>query len=123
MSIQFRVEVGGIEEFAEKMRTLDQYTQAYVQDALNEVGQLVASRARQIAPVRTGLLISSIFAEIIYKWVVKIACRVPYALFQELGTRYIQPRFFLTRALEENRFNFLTIIAAGLQRAADEAST
>jgi len=105
------------------MRTLDENTQAYVQDALNEVGQLVAARARQLAPVRTGLLISSIFAEIIYKWVVKIACRVPYALFQELGTRYIQPRFFLTRALEENRINFLTIIAAGLQRAADEAST
>lgn len=123
MNIEFRVEVGGVEEFAEKMRTLDQFTQAYVQDALNEVGQLVASRARQLAPIRTGLLISRIFAEIIYKWVVKITCKVPYALFQELGTRYIQPRFFLTCALEENRMNFLTIIAASLQRAADEAST
>jgi hypothetical protein len=35
MSVQFRVEVGGIEDFAERMRRLDDATQKYVQDALN----------------------------------------------------------------------------------------
>lgn len=122
MSFQFRVEVSGIEDFAEKMRELDDATQEYVQVALNQIGQLVVLRARDLAPVRTGRLISSIYSQIIYKWVVKVACMVPYALFQEFGTRYIQARYFLTRALNENAVNFLAIVAAALRRAADEVS-
>jgi HK97 gp10 family phage protein len=122
MSVKFWVEVSGIEDFAEKMRRLDDATQEYVQDALNQTGQLVVRRAQELAPVRTGRLISSIYSQIIYKWVVKVACMVPYAIFQELGTRYIQARYFLTRALSENAMNFLSIVAVALQRAAEEAS-
>ena len=122
MSVKFWVEVSGIEDFAEKMRRLDDATQEYVQDALNQTGQLVVRRAQELAPVRTGRLIASIYCKIIYKWVVKVACMVPYAIFQELGTRYIQARYFLTRALSENAMNFLSIVAVALQRAAEEAS-
>lgn len=122
MSVKFWVEVSGIEDFAEKMRRLDDATQEYVQDALNQTGQLVVRRAQELAPVRTGRLISSIYSQIIYKWVVIVACMVPYAIFQELGTRYIQARYFLTRALSENAMNFLSIVAVALQRAAEEAS-
>ena len=123
MSVQFRVEVGGIEDFAERMRRLDYATQKYVQDALNQTGQIVVRRAQELAPVRTGRLISSIYSRIIYKWVVKVACMVPYAIFQELGTRYIQARYFLTRALSENAMNFLSIVAAALRYATEEASS
>jgi HK97 gp10 family phage protein len=122
LSVEFRVEVGGIDDLARKMRRLDEATQECVQDALNQAGQEVMRRARQLAPVRTGRLIQSIYAQIIYKWVVKVGCYVPYALFQEFGTRYTQPRYFLTRALEESRMQFLTIVAAALERAAEEAS-
>jgi HK97 gp10 family phage protein len=123
MTVQFRVEVGGIEDFAERMRRLDDATQKYVQDALNQTGRLVIRRAQELAPIRTGRLISSIYSQIIYKWVVKVACMVPYAIFQELGTRYIQARYFLTRALSENAMNFLSIVAAALQYATEEASS
>lgn len=122
MSVGFRVEVGGIEDFGRKMRRLDEATQELVQEALNETGQEVMRRARQLAPVRTGRLMQSIYAQMIYKWVVKIGCYVPYAYFQEFGTRYIQPRYFLTRALEESRMQFLTIVAVALQRAVEEAA-
>jgi HK97 gp10 family phage protein len=123
MSVKFWVEVSGIEDFAERMRRLDDATQKYVQDALNQTGQLVVRRAQELAPIRTGRLISSIYSQIIYKWVVKVACMVPYAIFQELGTRYIQARYFLTRALSENAMNFLSIVAAALQYATEEASS
>lgn len=123
MSVQFRVEVAGIEDFAERMRRLDDATQKYVQDALNQTGRLVVRKAQELAPIRTGRLISSIYSRIIYKWVVKVACMVPYAIFQELGTRYIQARYFLTRALSENAMNFLSIVAAALQYATEEASS
>jgi HK97 gp10 family phage protein len=122
MSVKFWVEVSGIEDFAEKMRRLDDATQEYVQDALNQTGQLVVRRARELAPVRTGRLIASIYSQIIYKWVVKVACMVPYAIFQELGTRYIQARYFLARALSENAMNFISVVAVALRRAAEEAS-
>jgi HK97 gp10 family phage protein len=122
MSVTVRVKVSGIEDFAEQMRRLDQATQECVQDALNQMGYLVVERAKQLAPVKSGLLVSSIYSKMIYKWIVKVACPVPYALFQELGTRYISPRYFLSRALQENAFNFLSLIAAALQRAAEEVS-
>jgi HK97 gp10 family phage protein len=121
MSVQFRVELSGFEDFAEKMRTLDEAMQDCVQDALNQTGQMVVRRAQELAPVRTGRLISGIYAQIIYKWVVKVACMVPYALFQEFGTRYISPRYFLTRALAENASNFMFIVSVALERAAEEA--
>lgn len=122
MSVEFRVEVGGIEDFGRKMRRFDEAAQECVQDALNQTGEQVMRRARQLAPVRTGRLMQSIYAQMIYKWVVKVGCYVPYAYFQEFGTRYIQPRYFLTRALEESRMQFLTIVVVALQRAAEEAS-
>jgi HK97 gp10 family phage protein len=104
------------------MRRLDEATQQCVQDALNQTGQEVMRRARQLAPLRTGRLMQSIYAQIIYKWVVKVGCYAPYAYFQEFGTRRIQPRYFLTRALEESRTQFLKAIAAALEKAAEEAS-
>jgi HK97 gp10 family phage protein len=121
MSVQFRVEVSGVEDFAAKMRTLDEAMQDCVQDALNQTGQAVVRRAQELAPVRTGRLMAGIYAQIIYKWVVKVGCMVPYALFQEFGTRYISPRYFLTRALVENASNFMFIVSAALERAAEEA--
>jgi HK97 gp10 family phage protein len=121
MSIQFRVELSGVEDFAAKMRTLNEAMQNCVQDALNQTAQQVVSRARELAPVRTGRLMAGIYAQIIYKWVVKVGCMVPYALFQEFGTRYISPRYFLTRALAENASNFMFIVSAALERAAEEA--
>jgi HK97 gp10 family phage protein len=122
LSIQFRVELNGFEDFAAKMRTLDEATQDCVQDALNQTAQMVAIRAQELAPVRTGRLMSNIFPQVIYRWVVRVICRVPYAIFQELGTRYIAPRFFLTRALSEYASQFMFIVSAALQRAAEEAS-
>jgi HK97 gp10 family phage protein len=122
MSIQFRVELNGVEDFAAKMRMLDEAMQNCVQDALNQTGQAVVRRAQELAPVRTGRLMAGIYAQIIYKWVVKVACIVPYAWFQEFGTRYISPRYFLTRALTENFPVFMSIVKAALERAAEEAS-
>jgi HK97 gp10 family phage protein len=122
LSIDFAVDLSGFEDFPEKMRTLDEATQDCVQDALNQTAQAVALRAQELAPVRTGRLMSNIFAQVVYQWVVRVICRVPYALFQELGTRYIAPRFFMTRALAEYAPQFIPIVEAALERATEEAT-
>jgi HK97 gp10 family phage protein len=122
MSIAFTVEVSDLEDFTRKMQRLDNATQEFVQDALNQTAQEIMFRARQLAPVRTGRLMQSIYAQVICQWVVKVGCYVPYALFQELGTRYIHPRYFLTRALQESAPKLFSILSLALQRAAAEAS-
>jgi len=120
LSVEFRIE--GAEDFARKMRKLDEATREYVQEALVQTAQQVMFRARQLAPVRTGRLMQSIYAEVIYKWVVKVGCYVPYALFQEFGTRYISPRYFLTRALQESAPKLVSIVNLALQHAIAEAA-
>lgn len=121
MSVEFTVEVDD-ENFSGKMEKLDEATQEYVQDALTQNAQEIMFRARQLAPVRTGRLIQSIYAQIVSQWVVKIGCYVPYALFQEFGTRFIQPRLFLTRALQESAPQLFSLISLALQRVTSEAS-
>jgi HK97 gp10 family phage protein len=122
LSVEFSLEID-VQDFAEKMRKLDRVTQESVQQALMSIAEEVVLRARQLAPVRTGRLVQSIFAQVLSNWVVKIGCYVPYALFQEFGTRYIHPRYFLTRALAESASKLLSAISLALQRAADEASS
>jgi HK97 gp10 family phage protein len=123
MSIAFTVEVNNLEDFSRKMQRLDEATQGFVQDALTQTAQEIMFRARQLAPVRTGRLMQSIYAQVICLWVIRVGCYVPYAIFQELGTSRIRPRYFLTTALRESAPKLLSIISLALQRAAAEASS
>jgi hypothetical protein len=47
---------------------------------------------------------------------------VLYAFFQEFGTSRIQPRLFLTRALQESAPKLLSLISLAIQNAEAEAS-
>lgn len=120
MSVEFTVQVDD-EDFGGKMERLDDGMQGYVQDALVQTAQEVMFRARQLAPVRTGRLMQSIYAQVLSTWVVKVGCSVLYAFFQEFGTSHIQPRLFLTRALQESAPKLLSLISLALQNAALEA--
>ena len=120
MSVEFSVEVDD-EDFGGKMERLDDWMQDYVQDALVQTAQEIMIRARQLAPVRSGRLMQSIYAQVLSTWVVKVGCSVLYAFFQEFGTSHIQPRLFLTRALQESAPKLLSLISLALQNAALEA--
>src|SRR5271157_473569 len=111
------------EDFSAKMEKLDQWMQDYVQDALAQSAQQIAIRAMQLAPVRTGRLMQGIYAQVVGNWAVKVGCNVLYAVFQELGTRYIQPRLFLTRALQESAPNILSLLYLAIQNAASDAGS
>jgi HK97 gp10 family phage protein len=122
LSVEFNVTVED-EDFRRKLDKLPDSVRKYVQQALNQTAQTVMSRARQLAPVKTGRLMQSIYVEMVAEYMFKVACYVPYALFQEFGTRYIAPRYFLTRALQESRSEFLSIMGLNLQYALTEASS
>ena len=103
------------------MHSFDQWLNYYLQLALERNGQEVAFRARQYAPVRTGRLMQNIYAQAVATLAVKVFCNVPYAIFQELGTRFIEPRLFLTRALQESVPNLFSLLQLAIQQAAVDA--
>ncbi|MGD0072538.1 MAG: HK97-gp10 family putative phage morphogenesis protein [Candidatus Bathyarchaeia archaeon] len=122
MSIEFQVTIKGMEEFESKMGALDADMQDHISQALMQTAQEIVLRAKQLAPVKTGRLQSNIYPQAIDKYTVKVGCYVPYALFQEFGTRRIMPRLFLTRALQENAPKLVSFMSSALQQAVEEAS-
>lgn len=61
MSVSFSIEID-IEGFCGRVGKLDHATQDNVQDALVQAANAIMLRARQLAPVRTGQLMQSIYA-------------------------------------------------------------
>ena len=120
--IKFQVQVES-EDFQRKLNRLPESIRKWVQQALQQTAQTVQARARQLAPVRTGRLMQSIYVQMESEYAFKVVCYAPYALFVEFGTRYITPRYFLTRALQEASSQFLQVMSLNLQAALEEAST
>lgn len=76
-----------------------------VEDRLYRIGERVVARARQLAPVRTGRLRSSIdfvvAGEGPERRTLSIQALVPYAIYQEFGTRFMAPHPYIRPALNE----------------------
>lgn len=67
----------------------------------------IEGEAKQLAPVLTGFLKNSIQAEEAKtkaNWTISDGAE--YGIFQELGTRYMEGKFFLTRACEKTADKF-----------------
>ena len=122
MSVELRITIEGAEDFVRKINELNDVMKEFIRQALMETAEEIVLRAQQLAPVRTGWLMQNIYARVINKYVVKVGCYVPYALFQEFGTGRVPPRYFLTRALQESAPKLLSIMSLALQRAEAEAS-
>ena len=83
-------------------QVLDKINQS-INDKLQLSGELVKGSAQKNAPVKTGTLRNSIDFEVNKEEKsVRIGTNVEYAPWIELGTGFIKPRWFLTRALNEN---------------------
>lgn len=121
MSIDFTVEIND-QDFRDRLEKLDQTLQDSVQDALMQAANAIVLRARQLVPVRTGYLQSTIYGLVAGMWSVQVGAFASYAAFQELGTSCIQPRYFLSRALQEILPQLPSYISEAIQRSFEEAS-
>ncbi len=121
MSISATLGITEGQDFDETMHNFDQWLNYYLQLALEQNSQEIAFRARQYAPVRTGRLMQNIYSQAVATLAVRVFCNVPYAIFQELGTRFIEPRLFLTRALQESAPNLFSLFQLAVQQAAADA--
>ena len=123
MSVSMQVDVAGVFELQEKMEYFDETMRAYVDQGLDSGLQSIETLALTYVPRRTGFLASTVFVERIQEWVFKIGARAPYALFVELGTRSMQARRFLSRALQEGMPLLVQQVNAAIDEAISEAST
>lgn len=131
VSVSIEFDIGGIEEFRAKMMRLDEAMRMRVWEKLQQIGTHIKVEAQRLSPVKTGFLRSTIYASMDppspmgmteKQWILKVGAWADYAKFQEFGTRYIEPREFLTKSLEMHLPQLAEVVVEALRLAAEEAS-
>ena len=120
MALEIGCDVAGIEEFKQALQQFDSGMQRYVHRQLASWAADVKALAKQLVPVRTGHLRSSIYAKI-QEWVAEIGAEATYALFVEFGTRYMQAQPYLYPAIQEYLPQLEQIICEAIDQAKAEA--
>jgi HK97 gp10 family phage protein len=102
------------------MQKFDSGMQRQVHSFLASWAADVKAEAMRLVPVRTGYLRSTIYAKI-QEWVAEIGSDATYALFVELGTKYMQAHPYLYPAIQEYLPQLETVITAAIEQAKAEA--
>jgi len=114
--------IDGLPELREKLNRLDEGMKRNVHEAMQFEAEAMVNTAIARCPVRTGRLRDSIYARV-QDWVLQLGATAPYAIYQELGTRYIQARRFLSNAIELRMQSLINRINQAIRQAIGEAST
>jgi HK97 gp10 family phage protein len=99
MSVEMEMHVERLSELRQKLSQLDDGLKRHVQEAMQFEAEAMKNVAKASCPVRTGRLRDSIYAKV-QNWIIRLGAAVPYAVYQEFGTRYIRGRCFLSKAVE-----------------------
>jgi len=102
------------------MQSFDSAMQRQVYRYLHSWASDVKALAKQLVPVRTGYLRSTIYATV-QEWVAEIGAEAAYALFVELGTRHMRAQPYLYPAIQEYLPQLEDIICAAIDAAKTEA--
>lgn len=122
MSVEMEMHIDGLPQLREKLNQLDEGVKRMVHEAMQFEAEAMKNVARARCPVRTGRLRDSIYAKV-RDWIIQLGVTAPYALYQELGTRYIQARRFLSNAVELRMQSLINRINRVIRQAIGEAST
>ena len=116
MAVEINCDAEGAEEFKAVMERFDSGMQRHVHEQLASWAVDVEALARQLVPVKTGYLRSSIYAKV-QEWVAEVGAEATYALFIELGTRYMRARPYLYPAIQEHLPRLEQIICEAIDSA------
>jgi len=122
VSVEMEIHVANLPALREKLARLDSTLKVKVQDAMEFEAEGMKNIARARCPVRTGRLRDSIYARV-QDWILQLGATAPYAVYQELGTRYIRPREFLKNAVWLRMQSLINRINRAIGEAIREAST
>ena len=101
MTVKFKIEIGEVEAFRQALTKMPEELRERLFEVMGDIARQTVQTARAYAPVRTGALRASIYAHVTRDLCWRFGAYVNYAVYQEYGTRYIAPRYFLTRAIQE----------------------
>jgi len=120
--VTLELEVKGVERLDEILQRLPLKMRERVDARLGEGAEATAEKAREIAPVRTGYLRSTITSirTSLLSWRVQAAA--PYAKFVEYGTSRVAAKPYLRPALILTRPLVTSLIRMGLIEAIQERS-
>jgi len=99
VSVEFDCDVRGIPELQQKLERLNSTMQQQIHGELSEQGIVLENTIKSFAPRRTGYLESTVFSRV-EDWLLKVGATAPYAYFVEFGTRFMQAKAFIRRALD-----------------------
>ncbi len=116
------IHIDGIPELREKLNQLDGSMKRTVHEAMEFEADAMKNVARARCPVRTGRLRDSIYARV-QDWIIKLGATAPYAIYLELGTRYIRPRQFLKNAVWLRMQSLINRINHAIRDSVREASS
>jgi HK97 gp10 family phage protein len=124
MSVAITIQV----EFADKvvMALEESFPSALndrVSNAMLNVGYVMQTDAQRWAPRRTGYMAGQISFETLgySAWSFRLVGRAPYTIFQEFGTRYIQPRLFMTQSIQGHQQEMVQAIQDAVSEAIRDA--
>jgi HK97 gp10 family phage protein len=117
LTVKIQIDPSGIVEFAEALKRMPEQLRERFSEVLGDIGRQIVTRARAYAPVRTGALRASIYETVTHDLQLRVGAYVYYAIFQEFGTRYIAPRYFITRAIHE----CMPLLTFAVQEAINQA--
>jgi HK97 gp10 family phage protein len=122
MSVELEMKCEGLEELQQKVQRLDSTMKTKVQQQLANLAESIKETGKQIVPIRTGYLRSTIFTET-QEWTVKVGSNAHYAVYVEFGTRFMRGFHFLSRTLEIHLPYLTKLIDNSVGEAITEAST
>ena len=102
------------------MQKFDSGMQREVHSFLASWGADVKAQAVKNAPMVTGYLRSTIYAKV-KEWVVDLGADAAYALFIELGTKYMQAQPYLYPAIQQYLPELEAVIVSAIEQAKAEA--
>ena len=102
------------------MQRFDSGMQREVHSFLVSWAADVKAQAVKNAPMVTGYLRSTIYAKV-KDWVVDIGADATYALFVELGTKYMRAQPYLYPAIQQYLQQLEAVITSAIEQAKAEA--
>jgi HK97 gp10 family phage protein len=120
MAVEVTCNAEGVEEFKAAMERFDSGMQTHVHEQLASWAEDVKTLAKQLVPVRTGFLRSSIYAKI-SEWVAEIGAEATYALLVEFGTSHMRAQPYLYPSIQEHLPRLEQIICEAIDAAKAEA--
>jgi len=118
---ELNVHIDGMPELRSKVNQLDYSMEEHVHYELAFEGEKVKTTAWYLCPVKTGYLRSTIFGKI-EDWILKVGASAHYAGYVEFGTRYMEARRFLSRAVELRMQSLVKAVHRAISWAIREAS-